>query len=113
MNKVEQIAKVCHQANKAWCEATGDFSQEDWHNAEPWQRESAIRGVEFKLDNLDAGNDSQHNAWMADKVKEGWIYGEKKDADVKTHPCMVPYNDLPEIQKKKDALFSNIVKALL
>jgi hypothetical protein len=31
-------------------------------------RDSAIKGVEFKLDNPDAGHDAQHNAWMADKT---------------------------------------------
>jgi hypothetical protein len=32
--------------------------------AQQWQRDSAIKGVEFKLDNPDAGHDAQHNAWM-------------------------------------------------
>ncbi len=40
--KAEMIAPVCHQANKAWCEANGDYSQKDWHGAEGWQRESVF-----------------------------------------------------------------------
>jgi hypothetical protein len=40
----------------------------DWDEAQQWQRDSAIKGVEFKLDNPDAGHDAQHNAWMADKI---------------------------------------------
>lgn len=48
------IAKICHQANKAWCEVTGDNSQKDWDEAEEWQRESAIKGVAFKIANPDA-----------------------------------------------------------
>jgi hypothetical protein len=38
---------------------------------------TAIKGVEFKLDNPD-GHDAQHNAWMADKIADGWVYGEEK-----------------------------------
>jgi hypothetical protein len=106
------IAKVCHQANKAWCETTGDNSQKDWNEAEEWQRDSAIKGVEYRLANPSAGKDAQHNAWMADKINNGWVYGEVKDAEAKTHPCIVPFEQLPEFQQKKDALFCAIVDAL-
>jgi hypothetical protein len=107
-----EMAKVCHQANKAWCEVNGDNSQKDWMEAEKWQRESAILGVAFRLDNPNTGKDAQHNAWMDDKLKHGWIYGEAKDAEKKTHPCIVPFEQLPLFQQKKDALFCAIVDAL-
>lgn len=106
------IARACHEANKVWCERNNDFSQKHWIDAEDWQRESAVKGVEFRLNNPDAGEDAQHNAWMADKVKDGWVYGETKDAAVKTHPCIVPFHELPEFQQKKDKLFCAIVDAL-
>lgn len=110
--KVTEIAVMCHQANKTWCEVNGDNTQKDWNEAEEWQRQSAIKGVEFKLANPEAGDDAQHNAWMEDKVKDGWVYGEVKDITAKTHPCIVQFNALPEFQKKKDALFCAIVNAL-
>lgn len=106
------IAKICHQANKSWCEVTGDNSQKDWDEAEDWQRESAIKGVAFKIANPDAGHDAQHNSWMQEKVDAGWVYGDVKDAEAKTHPCIVPFEQLPEFQQKKDALFCAIVEAL-
>jgi hypothetical protein len=111
-NKIESIAMVCHEANRFWCGVNGDESQVNWHRAEQWQRDSAITGVQFRLDNPDAGHDAQHNAWMADKIKDGWVYGETKDPEAKTHPCIVPFDELPEFQKKKDALFCAIVDAL-
>lgn len=110
--KILKIAQVCHQANQAWCEMNGDSSQRSWHIAEQWQRDSAIKGVEFRLNNPDAPESAQHDAWMADKEKDGWIYGDVKDAKQKTHPCMVPFEELPEFQRKKDALFCAIVDAL-
>lgn len=106
------IAIVCHQANKAWCEVNGDDTQKSWELAEDWQRQSAIKGVEFRLANPNAGEDAQHNAWMKDKVDAGWVYGEIKDAEAKTHPCIVDFHDLPEFQQKKDRLFCAIVDAL-
>lgn len=109
---VEQIAKMCHETNKAWCEINGDTSQKSWDEAEQWQRDSAIKGVEFRLANPKAKKDAQHNAWMADKVADGWIYAEEKNADLKRHPCIVPFKKLPLFQQKKDALFCAIVDAL-
>lgn len=106
------IAIACHEANKAWCEVNGDTSQKHWPDAENWQRESAMKGVEFRLNNPGAGQDAQHNAWMKDKIENGWVYGEIKDPIVKTHPCIVPFEKLPEFQQKKDALFCAIVDAL-
>jgi len=109
---VVNIAKICHEANKAWCEANNDHSQKSWDDAEDWQRESAIKGVDFKLSNPEAGDDAQHNAWMQDKIDQGWTYGEIKNLEAKTHPCIVPFNELPKFQQKKDALFAAIVNAL-
>jgi hypothetical protein len=110
--KEEWIAEVCHEANKTWCSANHDYTQKSWNEAEQWQRESAISGVKFKLENPEAEDDAQHNAWMAEKIEQGWKFGEVKDAELKTHPCIVPFNELPLFQQKKDKLFCAIVEAL-
>jgi hypothetical protein len=109
---IVQIAIFCHQANKLWCELNEDYSQKNWLEAEDWQRQSTITGVIFRIGNSDKGHDAQHNAWLDDKKKDGWVYGEVKDAEAKTHPCIVPFEELPEFQKKKDALFCAIVDLL-
>lgn len=111
-NKIMQIAQVCHEANKAWCESNLDSSQKSWSEAEEWQKQSAINGVKFRLDNPDAKEDSQHNAWMEEKINDGWTYDVVKDAQKKTHPCLVPFNLLPMVQQKKDKLFCAIVDSL-
>ncbi len=110
--KTEDIARICHQANKALCEAVGDTSQKDWDSAEQWQRDSAISGVHFAIANPDAPASAQHDAWLADKKAAGWVFGEVKDADAKTHPCIVSYEQLPPEQQAKDHLFKGIVQAL-
>jgi hypothetical protein len=105
--KIEAIARTCHEANKGWCEAHGDFSQATWGLAEQWQRDSAVKGVEVAL----ATSEQQHEAWAADKVADGWTYGPVKDAANKTHPCLVDYH-LPAMQRAKDGLFRATVRAL-
>lgn len=106
------IAKVCHEANRAYCQGIGDNCQLEWHDAPQWQRDSAIKGVEFCIENPDAPPSANHESWLKVKEAEGWKYGEIKDAEKKEHPCYVPYEQLPPEQQKKDALFKAIVEAL-
>ena len=108
----QDIARVCHEANAALCAAFGDNSQVVWDKAEDWQRKSAISGVEFALANPTSTPEDQHNEWCESKRKDGWVYGEVKDAAKKTHPCLVPYSDLPAFQKAKDHVFRAVVNAL-
>lgn len=109
---VEEIAKVCHEVNKAYCEALGDMSQTSWENAPDWQKSSAISGVEFHIKNPLLGPDASHIMWMKQKVEDGWVYGTIKDADKKQHPCIVPFEMLPNEQKAKDYLFKQVVNSL-
>jgi hypothetical protein len=47
------------------------------------------------------------------KRSEGWEHGETKDVERKTHPCLVPYDELPPEQKRKDELFGITARLLL
>jgi hypothetical protein len=108
---IEKIARVCHEANRGWCEANNDFSQPVWDEAEEWQKTSAINGVQFHLDNPDTTPEQSHINWLKEKIETGWEYGEEKDPEKKKHPCMLPYSQLPKMQRVKDAIFTNIIKA--
>lgn len=110
--EIINIAVICHQANKALCEVGGDITQKDWAAADQWQRDSAIKGVRFAVENPNAPDSSQHDAWSEDKFKEGWVWGEVKDPVLKTHPCLIPFEQLPKHQQQKDTLFRAVVKAM-
>lgn len=110
--RIEWIAYVCHQANKAWCESQLDTSQKDWGEAEQWQKDSAIKGVKFRLEHPECGVHAQHESWMEEKLSQGWVWGKVKDTEKKTHPCLVTFDYLPEHEQKKDKLFCAIVDAL-
>lgn len=110
---IEQIAKVCHEANKAYCETLGDFTQESWNKCPDWQKDSARAGVKFKLDNPESSPRDSHESWLLHKQNDGWKYGPEKNVELKEHPCFVAYDDLPLEQQIKDRLFSNIVRSFL
>jgi hypothetical protein len=105
------IAKVCHNVNKAYCESIGDNSQPLWKDAPDWQKESAVNGVKFHTENPNSKPSDSHENWMKEKIEQSWVYGKVKDPEKKTHPCIVPYNELPKEQQTKDALFIAVVRS--
>lgn len=106
----ENMARICHEANRAFCTTIGDDSQPAWTDAPDWQKKSAKLGVLFHMSG-EHGPEASHNSWMKEKVDGGWVYGEVKDPEKKTHPCIRPFNELPPEQQMKDILFRSIVHA--
>lgn len=43
-----------------------------------------------------------HEVWSAGRMKDGWTYGEERNDAEKKHPCLVPYEELSEEEKKYD-----------
>lgn len=110
--KIEDIARVTHEANRAYCQALGDYSQVLWDNAPGWQKKSAVNGVANYISN-GADPRRSHESWLAEKKADGWTYGPVKDVGEKKHPCFVPYDELPEEQKIKDSLFVAVCACLV
>jgi hypothetical protein len=107
------IAQVCHEANRAHCISIGDDSQPAWEEAPEWQRQSAMAGVQAVIENPEETPAGLHAKWMAHKLADGWKLGEVKDAEAKTHPCLVAYEELPEAQRAKDDIFLKTVRDCL
>ncbi|QDH48000.1 hypothetical protein PQB78_gp87 [Arthrobacter phage Xenomorph] len=107
---IDLIARVCHEANRSVQIYSNDESMSPtWDLAPDWQKHSAKQGVVEALEGKTS--EQLHQAWCDHKVDEGWRYGEKKDSEAKTHPCLIPYDELPEEQKLKDSVFGSIVMA--
>lgn len=108
-----QIARVCHEANRAvqieQADPTIPVSAE-WALLDDETRESAINGVLAAQHGMTP--EQSHHNWVSFKVDHGWTFGPVKDEDKKTHPLLVHYEALPASQKLKDDLFLAIVKAL-
>lgn len=108
---IEDIARVAHEANRAMQIINGEADiSPGWDDAPDWQRESAVDGVKKAL--AGATPEELHQSWCDFKTAEGWVYGPVKDPEAKTHPCLVPYGDLPAGQRAKDALFQSVVFSL-
>lgn len=110
--KPEDIARVCHEVNRAYCQALGDHSQPAWEDAPEWQKTSAYNGVLLHIKNHDAGPAASHQSWYDEKRAAGWKWGPVKNPTEKEHPCMVPFEELPVSQQAKDYIFRAVVLAL-
>lgn len=106
-------ARAAHEANRSFCQYLGDDSQVSWAAAPEQQRATAISHVRLLIQNPAITPAQEHSLWMAAKMHDGWVYGETKDAAAKTHPCIVPFTDLPQQQRFKDFLFQSVVRSVL
>ncbi len=51
---------------------------------------------------LEAMAKNVHEIWAQERISQGWTYGDKRDDENKHHPCLVPYEELPEEEKEYD-----------
>lgn len=107
-----EVARIAYEVNRAYCAALGDHSQPEWTEAAAWQLQSVLDGIRFHQQHPGAGPEASHNNWLAMKRGDGWVYGPEKDPEAKTHPCIVPFDELPQEQQAKDFLFRAVVHAL-
>lgn len=110
---LEQIAHVCHEANRALQIEQANPAipvSVHWEDLDLETQASAVEGIVGVLN----GNtpEQSHENWMAFKLAHGWTLGPIKDEVKKEHPLLAPYNQLPRSQQIKDALFCAIVKVL-
>ncbi len=69
MLTTEEIAEICHEANRIYCESLNDNSQAYWDNAPQWQIDSAIKGVEAIRNNLNSKPSDSHDNWLKEKKR--------------------------------------------
>jgi len=43
-----------------------------------------------------------HDVWAETRIQQGWTYGPERNDELKTHPCLVPYEELPDSEKEYD-----------
>ena len=43
-----------------------------------------------------------HEVWAQSRMEQGWTYGQERNDQLKQHPCLVAYEELPEVEKAYD-----------
>lgn len=109
---IVEIAKLAFNANANYCKLLNQKTLKNWDEASDQIRESTINGVETLINNPEMTPEESHKNWMEWRGENGWIWGEVKDEEKKTHPNMVEYDELPDTEKIKDFIFHSIVRSL-
>lgn len=112
VSTTDMIARVVHEALRAWSAANGDTGLPSWDEAPEWMHDSTRQSVAHALNNPEENGEAQHVQWLRQKQADGWVYGQVKDPVQKTHPMMVPWGDLPDFERRKDLLLQAIVRSL-
>ena len=106
------IATICHEADRAYCRALGADAPQAWVSTPEFKRKETFAAVCAVVADPDSTPRTVHEAWVAQKLEDGWEFGPTNDEEAKTHPLMVPYSELNEAQRVEDELFTAIVRAL-
>lgn len=66
----------------------------------PKQTDDIILSGELNI--LEAMAKNVHEVWAESRISQGWTYGSERNDVLKHHPCLVPYEELPEVEKNYD-----------
>ena len=100
------IAKAVHHVNNKICEINGEQAL-SWEDLPTYMKDGLISAVEVNLPPREG-----HEAWMKNRLENGWTLGTVKDIEKKTSPCLIPYEELPYAQRIKDSVRQGIVEYL-
>lgn len=63
---------------------------------------SKVKLPEDLLPLIEKMAENVHEVWAQNRLRQGWTYGPVRDDVNRKHPCLVPYNRLPEEEKDYD-----------
>lgn len=115
----EHTDQLIEAAATAICDLNASFvnaiTGENNSTALPWAqmpetaRMGMIAAVTACLRNPAATPQEQHDRWMAARTADGWTYGPVASRENKTHPNLVPWNELSQVEQFKDAIFCTVL----
>jgi hypothetical protein len=107
MNLAERRAKFVYEAARLENEAAGrPINPEPWEKRDEKFRENMTMAVNRQCGPMRLTSpEVLHEEWVRAYEKMGWRYGEVRDTEKKTHPDMVPFNELGRLEQEKDWVF--------
>lgn len=109
--EIEKIAEIAYETNVLYANAIGK-KEPGWAKMKKDDKQMAINDAQFYADNPSSLPDALHNVWLREMEENGYQYGEQEDGDEKTHPHVIPYEQLPDYHRKQATLFRHVVVTL-
>lgn len=107
--KIVGLAKICHEAQRAFCQTMGDFSHPNWDLTSPWYQKVMVECVTFVFNKVSDVN-QLHIFWSSQMTALGWSYGLVFNEKEKEHPNLKNFNDISFEEQIKYAIFmANVI----
>lgn len=110
--RVNRIAEVSYEAIRAYSYTLGEPLRAPWDHASEHRREATRRGVRGILLGHLRDARAAHDAWLSEHRAEGWNWGPIIDEHTRRHPALLPYEQLPQVQRTKGELCRAVVLAM-
>jgi hypothetical protein len=108
----DQIAKAVHTVNGLLQEFHGEaHRQPDWEHA-PDSMRCRVHSL-IRLYRAGGTPREAHTRWVESMAADGWRHGLSYDEGEHLHPNMVPYGELPQLQRAKDQVSHGLVVLLI
>lgn len=52
-----------------------------------------------------------HDSWASERLAQGWKFGPERNDETKEHPCLIPFEQLTEYEKRFDIVTARTVIA--
>lgn len=107
MNLSERQAEFVYEgARIAALAAQAPIIPEPWADREDEFRTQFVEVIERQCGPMRSSSPAElHGGWVQAYIDMGWTYGPERCQEKKTHPDMVPYDQLGQLEQDKDAVF--------
>ena len=107
MDLIERRAKFIYEgARLAAIASQAPIVPVSWDDREQPFRDQFLEVIERQCgEQRSKSPEELHGSWMQAYFSMGWVYGNEYDKENKTHPDLVPYAQLNQLERDKDAVF--------
>ena len=107
MELMERRAMFVYDAARiAAAAANAPIVPAPWVDREPAFRDQFLKVIERQCGPQRSSSPEElHGSWMQAYLAMGWVYGGKYDREKRIHPDLLPYADLGQLERDKDAVF--------
>ncbi len=104
----EQIAEIIHSVSSLIPRPDGS-SVGSWADLPEKFKINATNAVIEIMNSHSKTAEELHNLWMQPLLDDGWVVGNY-NRDLKQHPCLVPFDQLPESEVLKDEIWFHMTE---
>jgi hypothetical protein len=110
--EVDACGRHAHEGHRTYRELMGDNSHKPWEGLSD-EEKAPVRLAVIGIVEGDDDAERSHNRWVNNLRAEGWEQGPRKDRELKTHPNLTGWDELPTETQELNQMFVRSVKSMI